>query len=207
MDQTLEISLDGTTDIPLDRMAFVVTNLEMLSPPQAKGQLPEGMHLERQEQVTTEGFLAMFRAVGTPWLWFGRLQMSEQELSDTLQEDGREVYFAKLHGTDVGLLELKFSDDGDVEVVYFGLIPEAIGGGRGRWMMEQAIAIAFSRDGTKRLWLHTCTGDSPVALKFYMACGFKPVSRSIELVRDPRLDGVLPKDTANHLPLLGDDPS
>jgi hypothetical protein len=69
--------------------------------------------------------------------------------------------------------------------------------------MAQALDIVWSRPEPKRLWVHTCTGDSPQALLFYQACGFKPYKRAIEVAEDPRLLGLLGQERAPHVPVIG----
>jgi hypothetical protein len=58
-------------------------------------------------------------------------------------------------------------------------------------------------EGSKsRVWVHTCTLDSPVALPFYVKCGFKPYKRAIEVADDPRIRGVLPESAAPQVPII-----
>jgi hypothetical protein len=68
--------------------------------------------------------------------------------------------------------------------------------------MARALDMVWSRPETKRLWVHTCTGDSPQALLFYQAAGFKPYKRAIEVADDPRLRGWLGRDRAPHVPVI-----
>ena len=51
--------------------------------------------------------------------------------------------------------------------------------------------------------MHTCTLDDPRALGFYIAQGFAATGREIELLDDPRLTGLIPRDCAPHVPLIG----
>jgi GNAT superfamily N-acetyltransferase len=77
-------------------------------------------------------------------------------------------------GTDVaGYFELEEHDDDSVEIAYFGLRPEFFGRGLGGELLTQAVREAW-RTGAKRVWLHTCTLDSPRALPNYLARGFEP---------------------------------
>ncbi|WP_164163065.1 GNAT family N-acetyltransferase, partial [Stenotrophomonas maltophilia] len=76
-------------------------------------------------------------------------------------------------GAEIGMVELDLRTDGEVEIVYFGLVKEAVGQGLGRLVMAKALQAAW-RPGIARVWLHTCTHDHPGALKFYTSCGFTP---------------------------------
>jgi len=51
--------------------------------------------------------------------------------------------------------------------------------------------------------VHTCTLDHPAALSAYRRAGFEPYRRAIEHFPDPRLIGILPRDCAPQIPLIG----
>ncbi|MGE5733321.1 MAG: GNAT family N-acetyltransferase, partial [Gemmatimonas sp.] len=63
-----------------------------------------------------------------------------------------------------------------IEIAYFGLAPDFIGRGLGKAMLTRAVQEAFAL-GPVRVWLHTCTLDSPRALPNYLARGFTPTRR------------------------------
>jgi GNAT superfamily N-acetyltransferase len=84
---------------------------------------------------------------------------------------------------------------------FLGLLPEAIGQGFGRILIQEAIRRAFAKP-IERLWLHTCTLDHPAALPVDIAAGLRPYRRAIEIAQDPRLTGELPRDAAPHLPVI-----
>jgi len=60
----------------------------------------------------------------------------------------------------------------DIELAYFGLTPETVGQGAGRWLMARAIELAFAHR-PRRFWVHTCSLDHPGALNFYRRAGFQ----------------------------------
>lgn len=198
------LNLNGYTDVPDNKIAVVVTHLEMTAAPEKPlAGAREDVVLTRWEQPDPAAYKALFRDVGEDWIWFGRLLKTDEELSELLREPARENYRPMKDGQALGTLELNFTDRENVEIAYFGLVPDAIGGGVGRWLMGQAVEMAWSRPETKRVWLHTCTADSPQAMRFYQSCGFKPFKRSIEVIEDPRLLGLYPTDIAPHVPCLG----
>jgi GNAT superfamily N-acetyltransferase len=61
--------------------------------------------------------------------------------------------------------------EGEIELVQFGLMPEFIGQGLGRYFLQWTIDKAWSH-GPRRLWLHTCTKDHLAALPNYLKAGF-----------------------------------
>jgi len=197
------LDLNGYTDVPDGKIAFVVTYLEMLQAPEKPLAPPRpDLVLERWTAPDLEEYRALFRKVGGDWIWFGRLTLDDATLGNKLEETARECFRPVVEGTPAGILELDYANPAEPALAYFGLIPEAIGAGVGRWLMGQAVGMAWSRPDTKRLWLHTCTGDSPQAIGFYMSCGFRPYKRAVEVDDDPRLLGFYPKDKAPHVPVI-----
>ena len=189
-----------------DVLATIVTTLEMRKRPPLRPSPGSRLRLVRWERPALEKYRALFRRVGSPWLWFSRLVMADDALGAIVHDPGIAVY-AVLDpaGIEVGMLELDFRAAGACEISYFGLIPELAGQGHGRWLMAEACARAWAK-GVERVWLHTCTLDHPSALGFYRAQGFVAVKRTIETFPDPRASGLLPPETAPQIPYLGKRP-
>ena len=104
-------------------------------------------------------------------------------------------------GEAVGLAELDTTTPSEVEIVTFGVVPEEIGTGAAKILMDGALAHAFSGN-VRRVWLHTCTFDHPAAMRFYLRQGFRAFKFAIEVLDDPRLSGFLPENAAPHVPLI-----
>ncbi|WP_185984093.1 GNAT family N-acetyltransferase [Aureimonas mangrovi] len=183
-------------------IAAVVTVLEMR---EAASPRPEradgGWRLERLGAPDPQAYRDLYSRVGAPHLWYSRLIMDEATLAGTLADPKVHVHALMIDGAAEGLLELDFRQQGACEIVYFGVTPGLVGSGAARVMMNHAIAAAFAQ-GVSRLWLHTNTLDHPRALDFYIRSGFRPVERRIELAPDPRLSGLLPRESAPHVPIL-----
>lgn len=194
----------GMHDVALDDVAFVVTHLEMLAKPKpAPAPLgPRMLELVRVAQPDIAENRDLFRRVGENWLWFSRLRKSDAEIAATLHDPAYEVYHLRQRSGVIGLLELDFRVAGEAEIGFFGLTPETVGTGAGRWMMMQTLAKAW-RPGINRVWVHTCTGDHPGALPFYLRSGFRAFRRTVEVAPDPRLDGTLSREAGKHVPVLG----
>lgn len=191
------------TQVPSDHLATIVTHLEMRVRPALRPMPESRLRLARWPAPELAKYRALFTRVGAPWLWFSRLVMPDDELSAILTDGAVEVYaVVDPTGIEVGMLELDFRKSPECEIAYFGLVPELAGAGHGRWLMAQTMALAW-RAGVARVWVHTCTLDHPSALNFYRAQGFTAINREVETFPDPRLIGVLPRDTAPQIPLLG----
>lgn len=194
---------DGYHALPPGKLATLVTFLEMTAPPaRAARPTPEGYALQRVERWSTEEFRRLYVEIGWEWLWTSRLLLSEEELVARLHQPGTEAYVPVRDGRATGILEMDFSAGPEVEISFFGLVPGAIGGGIGGWLMDEAIRLAFARPATRRLWLHTCHFDSPQALPFYMRMGFAPYARAVEVFDDPRLIGRLDAGAGPHVPVI-----
>ncbi len=197
-----EFSRDGYTDVPSGSLATVATFLQMLAPPPTRA-VPDLPRLELRRDATADlaAYRDLFRRIGEPWLWTSRLRMPDPELASILTDRAVEIFVAVRDGEPAGLLELDFRIPGEVELAFFGLVPEAVGTGAGRWLMDHALRLAW-REGITRVWVHTCTIDHPAALAFYVRSGFVPYARKVECFPDPRLAGLLSRDAAPHVPLI-----
>ncbi len=193
---------NGYYELPAGKLANVVTCLEMRGAPQrALKKLPAGFHLRRFAPDDLAGFRNVFRKVGEDWMWFSRLIMADEKLAGILGH-ADVLSFALCEGeTELGLLELDFRETGTCELSFFGLAKDAIGRGLGRALMDEGLALAWARS-IKRLWVHTCTFDSPDALPFYIRSGFMPYARMVEIHDDARLAGHMPLAASPQVPLL-----
>ncbi len=188
-------------DVPADKIAAVVTYLEMRSAPPAGEVSATHDELRRVENPDSDWYLELYRRIGENLLWFSRLTMPEAALSLILTDPEYEVYALSCDGADKGLLELDFRNEGECELCSFGVDPSLVGTGAGRALMTRAIEIAWSRP-INRLWLHTCTLDHPKALPFYLRSGFTAYRREIEIADDPRLTGALRRDATQDVPII-----
>jgi ribosomal protein S18 acetylase RimI-like enzyme len=129
--------------------------------------------IERLAPCPADVYRALYRDVGERWQWRDRLAWSDQRLAEHLDRDTVAVFVARAGDEMAGYFELEKHDDGSVEIAYFGLRPEFFGRGLGGELLTRAVDEAW-RIGAKRVWLHTCSLDSPRALPNYLARGFQP---------------------------------
>jgi GNAT superfamily N-acetyltransferase len=184
-----------------NHLAAVVTFMEMREQPQT-GVPPSELRLRRIERPQLSEYRELFRLVGAPWLWFSRLIMADEPLAAIVRHPKVELFIIEDgHGHDAGMLELDFREPGECELAFLGLVPELSGHGHGRWLLAEAVRLAW-REGISRVHVHTCTLDHPAALPAYRRAGFIPYRRAIERFPDPRLLGILPKDCAPQTPLM-----
>lgn len=113
----------------------------------------------------------LYNAVGRDYYWLSRRKLNDTQLSAIIQDPGTEVHVLHVHGCPAGFAELDRREQGEIELVQFGLMPEFIGQGLGTWFLRWTIDKASSYQA-QRLWLHTCTLDHPAALRTYTKAGF-----------------------------------
>jgi len=186
------------TAVPAGHVAAVVTYLEMDRPPPAAPLPASPLRLERWAGADPERYRALFRRVGSRWLWFSRLAMSDAELSARV---------AEVHvvigpdGADAGFIELDFREPGLCTIRFLGLVPELAGMGHGKWLFAETLRLAWA-PGVGKVRVHTCSLDHPAALPAYLRAGFVAKRRAFESFPDPRLAGLLPRDVAPQIPLV-----
>ena len=190
---------DGYTDLAPGKIAAVVTYLEMIEHPAEATSAT--VTLREVKNPDLNWYRDIFRRAGEHWLWWSRLEMDDAQLSAVLNVPTTELFIAEFGGNEVGMAELDRSSSGQVEIAFFGLYAEALGKGLGRPFMDALLERAWI-DSTSRVCVHTCTLDSPIALPFYVKCGFRPYKRAIEVAEDPRLRGVLPQSAAPQVPII-----
>jgi GNAT superfamily N-acetyltransferase len=183
-------------------LAAVVTFLEMRARPLLE--VPQSpLRLRRIERPEVASYREIFRLVGAPWLWFSRLVMDDAKLAAIIQDERVELFVVEDdEGRDAGMIELDLRERGECELAFIGLVPELSGKGHGKWLLAQAVNRAW-REGVDRVHVHTCSLDHPAALPAYRRAGFVPIKRAVERFPDPRLLGILPKDCAPQIPLIG----
>lgn len=194
------LNLDGYTDLPAGKLAAVVTHLEMREPPD-RPRAAGSLTLRRVHRPDLAWYRALYADIGLPWLWFSRLLMTDEQLGAVIHDARVEVFAADGEREAMGIVELDRRKPSDVEITFFGLRPDAVGRGLGGAMMAEALHQAWQAD-TRRVWLHTCTLDHPGALGFYRRMGFVPFARSLEVIDDPRLTGLIPREAAAHAPII-----
>jgi GNAT superfamily N-acetyltransferase len=194
----------GYNAIPDGHIGTIVTSLEMTSRPALRPMPVSDLRLERWSAPALDKYRALYRRVGEPWLWFSRLEMADTQLAAIIHHPAVMIWAVlDRRGIEVGILELDFREEGQCEIGFFGLVPELNGQGHGRWLMAMALQSAWGYKGVNRVWVHTCTLDGPGALGFYRKSGFTAYQRMLETFPDPRLSGLIPKDAAPHVPVIG----
>jgi GNAT superfamily N-acetyltransferase len=153
-------------------MKVTITYLEMFAHPQRLVQPPrEGLAVVHAKKPTVAYYRFLYDAVGRDYDWTSRKKLSDTDLAALLDDLRLEVHVLMVDGVPAGFAELDRRIEGEIELVQFGLMPEFIGQGLGRYFLHWTIDKAWSYQ-PKRFWLHTCTKDHPAALPNYLKAGF-----------------------------------
>jgi GNAT superfamily N-acetyltransferase len=129
--------------------------------------------IERVEACPASFFRYLYAEVGRRYQWVDRLGWTDGQVRGRIADPAVSLHLLSVAGAPAGYFELERRADGSVEIAYFGLLPEFLGRGLGKWLLTEAVREAWSL-GAARVWLHTCSLDDPAALPNYLARGFRP---------------------------------
>lgn len=156
----------------------IVTHLEMLAEPRLPpAPRPLGKYaLMRAEKPPVHFYRYLYHEIGSHYVWVNRKRLSDEVLAAIVQHDEVEIYILYCGGVPAGFFELDFRNPERAELSFLGVMPEHVGKGFGRFLLCEAIALAWAR-GPKRLIVQTCTLDHPRALPLYQRHGFTPYAQ------------------------------
>lgn len=126
-------------------------------------------------RLTLDEYLDLYKRVGGPWGWDQRLQMERGELERLLDAPHCHIYVLLDAALEQRLGFCEFDSSGwpDVQLMNFGLLPEAFGRGLGPWFLNRSIENIWNASSPRRIWLHTDTNDHPKARDVYLRAGFQ----------------------------------
>ena len=157
----------------------ITWHLQMLSPKELR---PKNLLSETQLVRLEIPFPALHRffyqEVGKLWQWTDRLNWSEEEWYNWVASEKVQTWMLHLRGTPAGYFELD-DQDGDVEIAYFGFLPQFLGKGLCGGFLTAAVEKAWEM-GAVSVWVQPCSFDHPNALKNYQARGFQIYRESLD---------------------------
>jgi hypothetical protein len=89
--------------------------------------------------ITISFYRYLYNTVGGPWMWKDRRSMDDEKLLSLIRKPGVGVWVLYVRGCPAGYFELDFSAAPNVELVYFGLIPEYFGLNLGTWFLHEIV--------------------------------------------------------------------
>lgn len=169
------------------RIQTRTTYLQMFAPPPEELAAPRAdIHITRLSTPSPERYRGIYRGVGAELYWVDRLVMPDEQLRRILDDPRVEVFLLAVAGGEAGFAELDRRQAEEVELAYFGLFPEYIGQGLGKYFLNWALRTAWSHQ-PRRVWVHTCDLDHPAALPNYLRAGLHVYEERIvdQFVPDP----------------------
>ncbi len=169
-------------------MQTAVTYLEMTQLPAQPVPTPPRTDVLIAQAIspTISFYRYLYDTVGERWLWLDRRRLIDEQLASIVQDPAVEIYVLHAGGVPAGYAELDRRRPPDIELAYFGIMPEFIGQRLGPYLLRWSVEKAFSYS-PRRLWVHTCTLDHPKALRTYLNAGFRIYEEKIEIAGESRL--------------------
>ena len=173
-------------DKTVRRIPMTVTFLEMtarptaLPPPQPRGKVA----LLRCEKPPVHYYRYLYDTIGADYYWVDRKKLAPDKLAEVIQDPRNLLYVLYAEGNPAGMAELDLRKEGEANISYFGLMPEAIGRRMGFFFFYHTCAIAWLQP-IRRLTINTCTLDHPRALPLYQRLGFTASAREERFVELP----------------------
>jgi hypothetical protein len=168
------------------RIPMTVTFLEMNvkpllpPPPQPRGKVA----LLRCEKPPVHFYRYLYDTIGADYYWVDRKKLTPDKLAEVIQDPRNQLYVLYAEGNPAGMAELDLRKPGEVNISYFGLMPEAIGRRMGFFFFYHTCINAWLHP-IHRLTINTCTLDHPRALPLYQRIGFTAYAREERFVELP----------------------
>jgi GNAT superfamily N-acetyltransferase len=144
---------------------------------------PQDVSVDRAFAPSVPFYRFLYNSVGANHCWVDRNRLPDDELRRIVQDECVEIHCLFVKDRVAGYSELDRRQPGEIELAYFGLFPEFIGQGLGKFFLGWTVDLAWSYQ-PERVWLHTCDLDHPAALPTYLQAGFsiydeKPIEQVI----------------------------
>lgn len=150
----------------------------------------EGLQIIRIKNPPLAFYRFLYNSVGEPWFWYERRLLNDQQLLPLLHHPDIHLYVLYQQGLPIGYAEISFKSMPHVDLVYFGLMPWALGKGLGRWLLDWCVHYSWSFNPEKIL-VNTCTLDHPKALSTYLKAGFKQISQEEKILDMLKIEEIM----------------
>ncbi len=155
---------------PLITTYLEMRSREQLQPKRAGARFAVRERTERDWRFNRD----LYFRVGEQWLWTDKRSWTDDQWKEYATAPALRTFAGHYDDVLAGYYELLRDSEGGIEIAYFGLLPDFIGGGLGGALLTSAIEEAWSGNSgitAARVWVHTCNWDHPQALANYKARG------------------------------------
>lgn len=155
------------------RTEVIITYLRQCERPRFAPQArpPAKISIMRAEAPPLHFYRYLYGVVGGPWHWTTRKNLSDDVLAAIIHHPRIYFYVLTIGGVPAGMSEIDATHPPVTEIRFFGLAPEFIGKGYGRYFLSNIIDLAWLTEPTE-VRIETCTLDHPAALPLYQKFGF-----------------------------------
>lgn len=152
--------------------AVTITHLEMRSPAELRPKHGDDPRFTIRECTVKDWPFNRFcyLAVGAAWAWNDKRAWTDEQWRAYAESDRLRTFAACFDGSPAGYFELHEGDGHEIEIAYFGLLPDFQGRGFGGALLTCALEEAW-KSQPRRVWVHTCTHDHAAALPNYLSRG------------------------------------
>ena len=138
----------------------------------AAPQWPKGMQVKRWAQPQPDFYRRLYDEVGRQWHWVSRRYWSDRKLAAELAPPATEIFVLWHKSRPIGFVELNWRLHPTAEIVFLGLVGDAIGSGLGAALLRFALRHIVAK-GASMVRIQTCSLDHPRALALYQEVGFR----------------------------------
>lgn len=154
-----------------------VTLFEMRENPHLQFPPPsEPFALLHAEEPPLHFYRYLYETIGRYRAWTERRRLSDGVLEEILRHPEIDLYILYARGTPAGLAELDFREQTEARVAYFGIDPDFVGRGFGKYLLVQAITMAWEKP-IERLTIRASELDPPQTMPLFQKCGFEPFAQ------------------------------
>lgn len=128
--------------------------------------------------ISAETYRHWYASAGADYFWLDRLVMPSEELYSIINNENNFLFVLFYNNEEAGFAEIVRYND-YTELAYFGLFPQSIGKGLGKYFLQWSINKAWSFN-PQWIQVNTCALDHVNALPLYKKMGFIEYKRTIE---------------------------
>ena len=118
----------------------------------------------------------LYRTIGKAYRWPADRIADVSALQESLARDSRHLYVLYVEGVPAGFADVDYGDWPTAAIEFFGVMPDVIGRGYGRFMLAQTLGVIWSR-GPDALRVRASHLDHPAVFVLYQKFGFEPVGQ------------------------------
>ena len=147
-------------------------------------QISAALAIMKVPEIPISFYRYLYAEIGKSHYWYSRNHASDAELKILLHSSDTQIRVLYCDGAPAGFVELDYSQlPQSIQIIYFGLCPQFLGRGLGKWFLGQIIKSAWE-EKPEKLTVSTHNLDHARALRLYQKFGFAPVAYKVENMTD-----------------------